>query len=447
MPRRFLLLATLLALPGMALQAQEPARVNYETYSLPNGLKVVLSPDPTVQVVTVNVWYDVGSRNEQPGLTGFAHLFEHMMFQGSANVGKGEHFQLVERAGGNLNGSTANDRTNYYQTLPSNRLNLGLWLEADRMRSLAVTDENLDNQREAVKEERRLRIDNQPYVGAFQQAIVSVYDSTTCFAYGHETIGSMADLNAASTADVKAFFDLYYAPNNAVLTVTGDFAPAEAKALIQQYFGSIPRGQSPPPVECNQPFNTGEKRLRVPDAKATLPAVAVLYRTPPATSPDIPAIELLSSILGAGESSRLNVALVRDSRAAVAVQALQLGDQRGPGAIVALGIANQGVSADSVEKLLRAEMTRVASEGVTAEELTKAKNTYRSNAIGSRQTTMGVAEALQTANMIYGDLEAVNTRFAPYMQVTLEDIRRVARTYLQANNSVMVLIAPPEVTP
>ncbi len=447
MSTRIPLLLALLACPAVALEGQEPAKVSYETYTLPNGLRVILSPDPTVQVVTVNVWYDVGSRNEKPGLTGFAHLFEHMMFQGSANVGKGEHFQLVERAGGNLNGSTAADRTNYYQTLPSNRLNLGLWLEADRMRSLAVTDSNLDNQREAVKEERRLRIDNQPYVGAFQQAIVSVYDSATCFAYGHETIGSMEDLNAATTADVKAFFDLYYAPNNAVLTVTGDFSPPEAKALIQQYFGDIPRGQTPPPVECNQPFSTGERRLRVPDAKATLPAVAVLYRTPPAPSPDTPALTLLASILGEGESSRLNVSLVRDSRAAVAVQALQLGDQRGPGALVALGIANQGVSADSVEQLLRAQIARIAAEGVTAEELTKAKNLYRSTQIASRQSTMGVAEALQTANMIYGDPEAVNTRFAPFMQVTIEDIRRVARTYLQANNSVMVLIAPPEVTP
>ncbi|MCL4866913.1 MAG: insulinase family protein, partial [Gemmatimonadales bacterium] len=279
------------------------------------------------------------------------------------------------------------------------------------------------------------------------QAIVSVYDSATCFAYGHETIGSMEDLNAATTADVKAFFDLYYAPNNAVLTVTGDFSPPEAKALIQQYFGDIPRGQTPPPVECNQPFSTGERRLRVPDAKATLPAVAVLYRTPPAPSPDTPALTLLASILGEGESSRLNVSLVRDSRAAVAVQALQLGDQRGPGALVALGIANQGVSADSVEQLLRAQIARIAAEGVTAEELTKAKNLYRSTQIASRQSTMGVAEALQTANMIYGDPEAVNTRFAPFMQVPIEDIRRVARTYLQANNSVMVLIAPPEVTP
>lgn len=447
MTSRFAPALAVLALAAGPLSGQEPGRVAYETYALPNGLRVVLAPDPTVQVVTVNVWYDVGARNERPGRTGFAHLFEHMMFQGSANVGKGEHFQLVERAGGNLNGSTSADRTNYYQTLPSNRLNLGLWLEADRMRSLAVTDENLDNQREAVKEERRLRIDNQPYVGAFQRALVSVYDSTSCFAYGHETIGSMDDLNAATTADVREFFDLYYVPNNAILTVTGDFAPAEARALIAQYFGDIPRGRQPPPVECNQPFNTGELRLRIPDDKATLPAVVVLYRTPPSVHADTPALELLAAMMGQGESSRLNQAMVREARAAVAAQALLLGDQRGPTAMAALGIANQGIAADSIEALLKAQMARVVADGVTAEELDKAKNLYRAQRISMLQTTMGVAEALQTANLIYGDLDAVNTRFAAYMRVTIDDLRRVARQYLHPANSVVVLIAPPEVTP
>jgi len=427
--------------------AQDPGRVNFETYTLANGLKVILAPDPTVQVVTVNVWYDVGSRNEREGRTGFAHLFEHMMFQGSANIAKGAHFQLVERAGGNLNGSTGADRTNYYQTLPSNRLNLGLWLEADRMRSLAVTEENFTNQREAVKEERRMRIDNQPYVGAFQQALVSVYDRTKCFGYAHEGIGSMADLDAATTADVKAFFDLYYVPNNAVLTVSGDFAPAEARTLIEQYFAGIPRGRQPPAVTCEQAFNTGEQRLRIPDLKATLPAVAVLYRTPAATHADLPALELLGAILGQGESSRLNQALVRETRAAVASQSLSLGDQRGPGVLAMVGIANQGVGADSIETLVKAIVARVMADGVTEAELTKAKNGYRASQIGARQTTMGVAEALQTAGMIYGDLDAVNTRFASYMRVTSEDIRRVARQYLNTNNSVIVLIAPPEVTP
>src|SRR5688572_2573225 len=238
-------LAGILAATAVAT-AQEPARIAFETYQLPNGLTVILAPDRTTQVVAVDVWYDVGSRNEAKGRTGFAHLFEHMMFQGSARVKKGDHFSLVERAGGDMNGSTSEDRTNYYEVLPSNRLNLGLWLEADRMRSLAITDSNFTNQREAVKEERRLRVDNQPYASSYFDGIYALADSATCFPYAHSIIGSMDDLNAAKTADVKAFFDLYYSPNNAILTVVGDFETAEAKRLIEQYFADIPRGQTPP---------------------------------------------------------------------------------------------------------------------------------------------------------------------------------------------------------
>src|ERR1043166_3545204 len=229
----------------LPLFGQEPARINLESYALPNGLQVILAPDHSSQVVAVDVWYHVGSRDEVRGRTGFAHLFEHMMFQGSEHVKKAEHFQLIERAGGSTNGSTAEDRTNFYESLPSNRLNLGLWLEAGRMRSLAVNDSNFSNQREAVKEERRLRVDNQPYASAIFEGMYALADSTSCFPYAHSIIGSMNDLNAAKTPDVKAFFDLYYTPNNATLTLVGDFDPAGTKRLIEQDFGAIPRGKEP----------------------------------------------------------------------------------------------------------------------------------------------------------------------------------------------------------
>jgi predicted Zn-dependent peptidase len=259
--------------PLSALHAQDTGRIQLDTFVLGNGLRVVLAPDHSTQVVAVNVWYNVGARNEQVGRTGFAHLFEHMMFQGSGHVAKGGHMSMVEQAGGQLNGSTADDRTNYWEVLPSNRYNMGLWLEADRMKSLAITQTNFENQRETVKEERRLRIDNQPYTGAFLKGVTAPFDPKTCFAYGHELIGSMTDLNAAKTEDVKAFFDLYYAPNNATLTLVGDFDPAEAKQLIQQYFGGIPRAKDAPPVTCDAKFNAGEKRESVTDDKATLPAL------------------------------------------------------------------------------------------------------------------------------------------------------------------------------
>ena len=211
-----LLAAGLIALAPAHL-ATQAGRVSYESFALPNGLRVVYSEDHSTPIATVDLWYRVGSRNERPGRGGFAHLFEHLMFQGSAHVKKAEHFQLIERAGGSSNASTHDDYTNYYETVPSNRLNLALWLEADRMRSLAITDENFHNQRETVKEERRLRVDNQPYGAAFTDGIVMAFDSATCFAYAHPTIGSMDDLNAAKLEDVQAFFDTYYAPNNATL--------------------------------------------------------------------------------------------------------------------------------------------------------------------------------------------------------------------------------------
>ncbi len=432
------------ALFPAVLVAQAPSPLAVESFSLPNGLKVHLVEDHSSQVVAVNVWYDVGSRNERAGRTGFAHLFEHMMFQGSANVKKAEHGQYVERAGGSLNGSTQPDRTNYYEALPSNRLNLALWLEADRMRSLVVNDTNLKNQQEAVKEERRMRFDNQPYFAAFVDSLPTMFDKGSCFAYAHSIIGSMDDLNAASVADVKAFFDLYYAPNNATLVITGDFVPAEARRLVQQYFGGIPRGQTPPSVTCAPQGATGREVVkRIPDRNASLPAVLVAYRTVPPSHADYPALELLSTIIGVGESSRLNRSLVREAKVAVAAQALYnpFGPMRGTGIFGALVIANQGVDADSLRARLAADMRTVA-DGISAEELSKAKNSWRSGTIFGRQTAMELSEAVHYAAMYLGSPTAVNTETARYDAVSLADLRRVAATYLRPENSLTLVIFP-----
>ncbi len=432
------------ALFPAVLAAQAPRPLAVESFSLPNGLKVHLVEDHSSQVVAVNVWYDVGSRNERAGRTGFAHLFEHMMFQGSANVKKAEHGQYVERAGGSLNGSTNPDRTNCYEALPSNRLNLALWLEADRMRSLVVNDSNLKNQQEAVKEERRMRFDNQPYFAAFVDSLPTMFDRTSCFAYAHSIIGSMDDLNAAAVADVKAFFDLYYAPNNATLVITGDFVPAEARRMVQQYFGAIPRGQTPPAVTCTPQGATGREVVkRIPDRNASLPAVLVAYRTVPPSHNDHPALELLSTIIGVGESSRLNRSLVREAKVAVAAQALYnpFGPMRGTGIFGALVIANQGVDADSLRARLAAEMRTVA-DGISAEELTKAKNSWRSATIFGRQTAMELSEAVHYAAMYLGSPSAVNTEATRYDAVSLADLRRVAATYLRPENSLTLVIVP-----
>jgi len=435
----------LAALPAASPAAQEPARIATESYELPNGLKVILAENHATQVVAVDLWYNVGSRNEVAGRTGFAHLFEHMMFQGSAHVKKGEHMALLEHAGSEgFNGSTAEDRTNYYEPLPSNRLNLGLWLEADRMRSLAITDSSFQNQREAVKEERRLRVDNQPYSRSIFEEAYTLMDPKTCFPYSHSIIGSMDDLNAAKTADVQAFFDLYYAPNNATLVVAGDFEPAGTKRLIEQYFGSIARNPRViPPVTCEQQFATGPVRRRVEDKNANLPAVMQIFRVPAYDSPDYPALELLSSILGQGESSRLNRVLARETKLAAATPVLlnPFGPRRGPGELIAFAVANQGVAPDSLDRVLSAELARVAASGVSDSELVKARNIYRASVITGRQTPLAVAEALQSANHFLGSPDAANADFARHMAVTAADIRRVAAEYLRPENALTLLVS------
>jgi zinc protease len=435
----------LLAVAAPAALRGQAGQISYEAFTLPNGLRVVYSEDHSTPIVTVDVWYNAGSRNERPGRSGFAHLFEHMMFEGSAHVKKGEHFQRISRAGGTENGSTAEDRTNYFETIPSNRLNLALWLEADRMRALAITEENFHNQRETVKEERRLRFDNQPYSAAFVDGMTWPFDSTSCFAYAHTVIGSMDDLNAASLPDVQAFFDTYYAPNNATLVVVGDFRPLELRRLVNQYFSEIPRHPDPAPVSCSTRFAPGTVRREVTDPHANLPAVVRIYRVPSHADADTPALELLNVILGQGESSRLNVAVVRRERAALGTQVAMnpFDSRRGPGVLLVLAIANQGVDALKLDTLMAAQLDSLRSADVTDEELTKAKNTFRANFIHTRETTLGKAEELQHYDMFHASLAEINRDLEHYLAVTAADIRRVAGKYLDPANAVIVIVKPP----
>ncbi len=439
---RQFLAAALAAFP-LAAFAQEPTPVRVQSYTLTNGLKVHFVEDHSAQVVAVNVWYDVGSRNERPGRTGFAHLFEHMMFQGSANVGKMEHGQLIERAGGEFNGTTQPDRTNYFNVVPSHRVNLALWLEADRMRSLAISTENLANQREAVKEERRLRVDNQAYSPAIIDSLPTLFPREGCFAYAHSIIGSMADLDAATVDDVRAFFAQHYAPNNAVLVIAGDASPATVLPMVQRYFERIPAGPRREPVTCDAPPAALRPVVRrIVDNNATLPAVLTAYRTVPPSHADYPALALLTTILGEGESSRLNRSLVRGSQVAVAAQTLHdpFGPMRGAGLFAVLAIANAQVGIDSLHAAVERE-TRLSADGITDAELEKARNTWRARTIFGRQTALEVSEAVQYAALYLGGPSAVNAEAARYAAVTVSDLRRVARTYLRPDNSLTLLIA------
>jgi predicted Zn-dependent peptidase len=413
--------------------------IEYKEYMLDNGLRVILSEDHSVPIVAVNVWYHVGSGYEEVGRSGFAHLFEHMMFEGSENVGKTEHMKYVSTAGGSMNGSTTQDRTNYYETLPANRLNLGLWLEADRMRSLAITEENFENQRETVKEERRQRIDNQPYGEAF------LVSDTLCFdwwAYSHTVIGKMVDLDAAEVGDVQAFFDKYYQPKNAVLVVVGDIDQKKTMKMVEEYFGDIPGGEDIPKLTGEEPIDKGERRQVVDSPKANVPAVFVGYITPPHLHADTPALQLLNSIMVDGESSRMHKRLVKDEEAAFGVFGFQ--DSRlGPSLFRLIAASNAGVDIQTCEDFMQEEIVKIQTEGISEEELEKVKIQWKKSFITGRQTCMNKAEALQHYAFFHDDLADINTDLNRYMAVTTDDIKRVAIKYLQIENRTVVVAAPP----
>jgi len=416
------IMAAVLLAP-IALEGQGGSAVVYESFTLPNGLRVIYSVDHTTPIVSVDLWYDVGSRNERPGRSGFAHLFEHLMFEGSAHAPKGLHSHLIESAGGQDNASTAEDRTNYFATIPSNYLNVVLWLEADRMRSLVITEQTFHNQRETVKEERRLRVDNEPYGAAFVDGMTWPFDSATCFPYSHSVIGSMEDLNTATLADVRIFFNTYYAPNTATLVVTGDFRPLELRRLVNQYFAPVPRHSDPPPVRCRYDFHPGVERRTITDPRANLPAVLRFYRIPPHADPDTPALGLLTMILGDGESSRLNVTVVRRDRAALGAQVSMnpYDARRGPGILLALAVANQGVDAARLDTLVGQQVDSLRTTLVTPQELQKALHHY---------------------DRFHSSLAEINSDLDRYLAVTADDVRRVAGKYLDPANMVNVIVLP-----
>jgi predicted Zn-dependent peptidase len=437
---RSLSLLLVLALPT-SLVAQA-GRIVFDQFTLPNGLRVISSEDHSTPLVSVDVWYEVGSRNERAGRSGFAHLFEHMMFQGSAHVKKAQHFQLVQRAGGSLNGSTQEDRTNYYETLPSNRLSLALWLEADRMRSLAITQENFENQRETVKEERRLSVDNRPYAAAFTDGVTWPFDSTACFPYAHSVIGSMTDLNAAKLPDVQAFFDTHYAPNNATLVVVGDFNPAELRTLVNQYFAGVPSHPAPEPTRCDASPSSGAKRREVRDPQANLDAVMRFYQIPEHRHADTPALEVLNLILGQGESSRLNITVVRREKVAVGTGSFlnPNGARNGPGVFLVFGVVNQGIPVDRMDSVIGMQLDSIRSNGIAPDELAKAKNILRASFISNRETTLGKAEELHHYRTFHTSIDEINTDLDRILAVTSEDVKRVANTYLAPGNLTLVII-------
>jgi zinc protease len=409
-----------------------------EQFTLANGLRIVLSPDRTIPVVSIAVYYDVGSRNEKVGRTGFAHLFEHMMFQGSENVPKAAHFQYIFNAGGTMNGTTSTERTNYFETLPSNYMPLAFWLESDRMRSLKVTQENLDNQRNAVQEEKRLRYDNQPYVNAFLLMNELIFTNP---ANAHSTIGSMEDLDAATIDDVREFFRIYYAPNNAVMAVVGDFDTSEARDLVDKYFSNIPPQPLPPAVDVSEPDEVAVNQQTYDDPLAPAPAFVLGWKIPARRTKDFYALSLAGTLLFEGDSSRLYQKLVKGDESVVSIEG-GIDERRGPSAFYIFALPKPGEEVTQIREQIFDEIKRVATEGPSSEEMEKLRNSLCNDAVRGRQSTMYRAQRLAEFALYDSDPELFDSELDHYLRITADDIRSAVASYVDVANRVVLDIVP-----
>ena len=423
-------------------------QIPIETFRLDNGLFVVLSEDHTAPLVAVNLWYHVGSANERPGRTGFAHLFEHMLFQGSASVGANEHFELVQRAGGTLNGSTWLDRTNYYETVPSNQLELALWLEANRMGYLlpAMTQQKLDTQRDVVQNERRWSMDNQPYGTWWERLPALCFPPTHPF--HHSLIGSMADLDAASLEDIEQFFATYYTPDNAVLSIAGDFERDEARQLVERHFGPIPRGKGKPPLPdmTLPPTLGGPVREVVPDDVA-LPRLFLAFRSPVFGSDAYYAASVCGAILGLRKGSRLHRSLVREQQLAAEAQAFTYDLTKGADLLVLDVTARPETTSDALERAVHREVDLLRDAGVTEDEVARAVTLIETELLVALQSAGDRADKLSLFATYFGDPSLVNAQSAHYREVTADRVNAFARERLGADNRASLLYVPRDAAP
>jgi zinc protease len=420
--------------------------IPFEKYKLQNGMRVVLSRDTAVPVIALYVIYDVGARSEEKGRTGFAHLFEHMMFEGSANVKKGEHFKYIQANGGEMNGSTHPDYTDYFETMPSNKLALALWLESDRMRSLAITAENLKDQQEAVKQERRLRFDNEPY----NTAIIEKWPALVFgnFQSSHSLIGSFEDLEAASVNDVAKFFKTYYAPNNAVLVIAGDFETPDAKKLVEQYFGNIPAQPAPTRLDMTEPVRAAGKTEAVLDQHARVPGIVIGWPAPKRHSEEWYALGMLDSVLTGGESCRMQLDLVKGKQTIIQFQAglgwpfESFNDFKDPGEYAAFVLYKPNYRPQQIVDEIQEEIDRIAKEGVGAQELDRVKAILRYGKISGLQSSLGRAQLLGQYELLDGKPEMVDQDFTNLFKVTSAQIQAAAKKYLTAERRDVLVIQP-----
>jgi len=440
---RALLVVTLACGAGVAVwtplqAAVRPPKLQYILTTLPNGLRVILSEDHSTPIAHVSVWYHVGSKNERPGRTGFAHLFEHMMFKGSKNVEPESHTSIIASVGGRSNAYTTEDETVFWQTLPAQYLPLALWMEADRMATLRINDTDFKREREVVKEERRMRIENQPY-GRLSEIIYA--NTFTTHPYKHPTIGSMADLEAATVDDVREFHNTFYVPENAVLTVVGDFDVAQAAQLVNQYFARVPKAARPVPRDIPQePEQTKERRVVVEEAWP-LPAVVVAYHVTYDGHPDSYPLHITSKILSDGQSARIPRELIYNKR--LALTAFGSGNiTEQPNLFYAVAIVQPGQKPEAAEQALIAEFDRLKREPVTETELQRAKNQFARDYIVGRESNQDKALHLAHAAVIHNDIGTADGEFDIFTGITTADVQRVANTYFKDANRTVLYILP-----
>ncbi len=420
---------------GASMNAQQ---IKFEEYNLPNGLHVILHQDNAAPVVTTGVMYHVGSKDEVKGRSGFAHFFEHLLFEGTPNIKRGEWFKIVSSNGGQNNANTTSDRTYYFETFPSNNEQLGLWMEAERMRHAVINQIGVDTQRDVVKEEKRMRMDNQPYGNLLPAILNNVF---TKHPYHWPTIGSMEDLNSAKLDEFLEFYKKYYVPNNATLVVAGDIKPEQTKKWIEEYYGGIPKG-----VKYDKSFPkdepiTQEKEVTVTDPNIQMPAYLFAYRTPSNKEKDGYVLQMLSSYLSNGKSSVLYKKLIDQEKKALEVQAVNLG-MEDAGVFAFFAIPMGATSKDTLKADIDAEVKKLQTELISEEDYQKLQNKFENQFVNSNSSIQGIASSLATNNVLMGDTNLINKEIEIYRSITREDLKKVAQKYLNPNQRVIINYVP-----
>jgi len=421
-----------------ALIVMQAQHVDFEQYELANGVSVILHQDNTAPVVVTSVMYHVGAKNETPGRSGFAHFFEHLLFEGTKNIERGQWFEVVSSNGGTNNANTSDDRTYYYEVFPSNNVELGLWMESERMLHPVINQIGVDTQNEVVKEEKRLRIDNQPYGNILKAIKENLF---TKHPYRWTTIGEMEDLDAATLEEFIEFFEKFYGPNNATLVVAGDIDKDEVKTMIQNYFGPIPRGPEVVQPNIKEDPITKEIRAEWYDPNIQIPMIIQAYRTPAMTERDAYVLNMISTILSDGKSSRLYKKLVDEEKLALQVAAINL-SQEDYGSYITLALPMGDTSLETLTEKIDEEINKIQTELISEREFEKLQNIYRNNFVNENASVEGIAHSLATYSTLYGDTNLINKSLDIYKSITREEIRNVAKKYLNKNQRLLLEYLP-----